>query len=105
MLLLSGGIFALSAVNLLATRIDRRRLLQALGMALVTGVFVAAYTTYDAYGIRATPDPFTFLAWYFVRRRAGLSVDRARPLAGDAGPAGARAAARGAARSGRWSPS
>ena len=65
-LLLSGGIFALSAVNVMATRIDRSRLFQALGMALVTGVFVAAYTTYDAYGIRATPDPFTFLAWYFV---------------------------------------
>jgi len=23
------------------------------------------YTTYDAWGIRATPDPFTFLAWFF----------------------------------------
>ncbi len=65
-LLLSGGIFALSAVNVMATRIDRRLLLQALGLALVTGGFVAIYTTYDAYGIRATPDPFTFLAWYFV---------------------------------------
>ena len=32
----------------------------------VTGGFVAAYTTYDAYGIRATPNPFTFLAWFFV---------------------------------------
>ena len=32
----------------------------------LTGVFVAAYTTYDAWGIRATPDPFTFLAWFFL---------------------------------------
>jgi drug/metabolite transporter (DMT)-like permease len=65
-LLLSGGIFALSAANVAVTRIDRRRLLQALGMALVTGAFVATYTTYDAYGIRAAPDPFTFLAWFFL---------------------------------------
>ncbi len=49
-------------------------------------MFVAAYTTYDAYGIRATPDPFTFLAWYLRGGRADLSVDRAGALAGDADP-------------------
>jgi drug/metabolite transporter (DMT)-like permease len=27
---------------------------------------VALYTTYDAYGIRATANPFTFLAWFFL---------------------------------------
>jgi drug/metabolite transporter (DMT)-like permease len=32
---------------------------------VMTGGFVALYTTYDAYGIRATADPFTFLAWFF----------------------------------------
>ena len=32
----------------------------------MTGLFVALYTTYDAYGIRATADPFTFLAWFFM---------------------------------------
>jgi drug/metabolite transporter (DMT)-like permease len=37
----------------------------ALGLAVITGGFVALYTTYDAYGIRATADPFTFLAWFF----------------------------------------
>jgi drug/metabolite transporter (DMT)-like permease len=26
---------------------------------------VALYTTFDAFGIRATADPFTFLAWFF----------------------------------------
>ena len=26
---------------------------------------VALYTTYDAFGIRATANPFTFLAWFF----------------------------------------
>jgi drug/metabolite transporter (DMT)-like permease len=65
-LMLSGGIFALAAFNVHGARIDRRGLVAALGWALVTGVFVAAYTTYDAYGIRATPNPFTFLAWFFV---------------------------------------
>ena len=29
------------------------------------GVLVAIYTTYDAYGIRQSPDPFTFLTWFF----------------------------------------
>jgi len=28
-------------------------------------LLVAVYTTYDAYGIRQAPDPFTFLAWFF----------------------------------------
>jgi drug/metabolite transporter (DMT)-like permease len=64
--LLSGAILALSAVNLTGVTIGRRQLAGAIGWALVTGVFVAAYTTYDAFGIRATPNPFTFLAWFFV---------------------------------------
>jgi drug/metabolite transporter (DMT)-like permease len=65
-LMLSGGIFALAAVNLAQTRIDRRLLVEAIGWAFVTGLFTAAYTTYDAYGIRAAPNPFTFLAWFFA---------------------------------------
>ena len=36
-----------------------------LASALTLGGLVAIYTTYDAYGIRATADPFTFLAWFF----------------------------------------
>jgi hypothetical protein len=65
-LTLSGGILALSAVNVAGVGIGRARLASAILWALLTGVFVAAYTTYDAYGIRATPNPFTFLAWFFV---------------------------------------
>jgi drug/metabolite transporter (DMT)-like permease len=65
-LLLSGGIFALSAFNIIDTRIDRQRLFAALGWAAATGIMVSAYTTYDAYGIRQTPNPFTFLAWFFT---------------------------------------
>ena len=59
------GIFGLAAYNLRHVAINRETLLTALGLAFATGLFVALYTTYDAYGIRATADPFTFLAWFF----------------------------------------
>lgn len=59
------GIFGLAVYNLLYLETDRATLRPALGLAVVTGLFVALYTTYDAYGIRATADPFTFLAWFF----------------------------------------
>ncbi|UWQ14983.1 DMT family transporter [Aliiroseovarius sp. M344] len=62
---LVAGIFALAAYNLRHWQMGREMLKPALAMAVVTGLFVAAYTTYDAYGIRATADPFTFLAWFF----------------------------------------
>lgn len=65
-LVLSGGIFALAGVNLARQSVDRPLLLSALGLAFATGIFTAIYTTYDAYGIRLAPDPFTFLAWFFV---------------------------------------
>jgi drug/metabolite transporter (DMT)-like permease len=65
-LLLSGAILALSAFNVASVDIGRPQLVGAIGWALVTGIFVALYTTYDAFGIRATPNPFTFLAWFFV---------------------------------------
>ncbi|KKK95137.1 hypothetical protein LCGC14_2675840, partial [marine sediment metagenome] len=63
---LLSGVFGLAAYNLRHLDVARDTLPLALGMAWVTGIFVALYTTYDAYGIRATADPFTFLAWYFV---------------------------------------
>ncbi|WP_172294043.1 EamA family transporter [Pseudoruegeria sp. HB172150] len=59
------GIFGLAVYNLIFLDVDRERLPVAMGLAVVTGGFVAFYTTYDAYGIRATADPFTFLAWFF----------------------------------------
>lgn len=64
--LLVSGILALAAYNLRYVTIDRDMLVPALGFAVLTGAFVAAYTTYDAWGIRATADPFTFLAWFFM---------------------------------------
>jgi len=65
-LLLSGGIFGLAEFNLTRSKIDQSDIRAAIGLAFLTGLFVALYTTYDAYGIRATVDPFTFLAWFFL---------------------------------------
>ena len=88
---LMAGIFGLAAYNLRHVVVDRETLVPALGLAVVTGAFVALYTTYDAYGIRATADPFTFLAWFFMidgvlfpvlmaRRLVRLTRDEAVPL-------------------------
>ncbi len=63
--ILLAGIFGLALYNYIHIDVDRDTLLPALGLAFITGGFVALYTTYDAYGIRATADPFTFLAWFF----------------------------------------
>ncbi|MGR3718170.1 MAG: EamA family transporter, partial [Thermohalobaculum sp.] len=70
-LLLSGGIFGLATINIWGVNIrgvhaGRARLQAAVFLAVLTGISVAVYTTYDAYGIRLAPDPFTFLAWFFV---------------------------------------
>ncbi|WP_374395220.1 EamA family transporter [Tabrizicola sp.] len=64
--LLVGGILGLAAWNLNHVTHDRATMGPALWLAVATGAMVAAYTTYDAYGIRATADPFTFLAWFFL---------------------------------------
>jgi drug/metabolite transporter (DMT)-like permease len=63
---LLSGIYGLALYNLRHVTVDRDTLVPALGLAVLTGAFVALYTTFDAYGIRATADPFTFLAWFFV---------------------------------------
>lgn len=62
---LSGGILLLAVRNLAEEVIDPHALRLGLIWAMVGGVLVAIYTTYDAYGIRQSPDPFTFLAWFF----------------------------------------
>lgn len=64
--LLLAGIFGLALYNLRTLTLGRETLVPALGYAVATGLFVAIYTTYDAYGIRASADPFTFLAWFFL---------------------------------------
>ncbi len=63
---LVAGIFGFSLYNLRNVQVDRATMGPALAGAVFTGVIVALYTTWDAYGIRATADPFTFLAWYFM---------------------------------------
>ncbi|MEY8831457.1 EamA family transporter [Sedimentitalea sp. XS_ASV28] len=63
---LLAGIFGLAAYNLRYLDSQRETLHMALALAVMTGLFVALYTTYDAFGIRAAADPFTFLAWFFM---------------------------------------
>ena len=63
---LLAGIFGLAAYNLVHIETRRDTLVPALWLAVGTGATVAVYTTYDAWGIRSTPDPFTFLAWFFL---------------------------------------
>jgi len=60
------GIFGLAVYNLMFLETERDTLKLALFLAVLTGLFVALYTTYDAYGIRATANPFTFLTWFFM---------------------------------------
>lgn len=62
---LSGGILLLALRNLSEETIDRHALKVGLAWALAGGLMVAVYTTYDAYGIRQSANPFTFLAWFF----------------------------------------
>ena len=79
--LLSGGIFGLAAFNLTRSRIAQTDLRMAIFLAFVTGLLVAVYTTYDAFGIRATADPFTFLAWFFLLDGLVFPVIAARRFA------------------------
>jgi len=62
---LLAGLYGLAAYNISHITVARDTLIPALWLAMLTGLFVALYTTFDAYGIRATADPFTFLAWFF----------------------------------------
>lgn len=64
--MLATGILGLAVYNLRNTTTDRARLPLALGLAVMTGGFVALYTTWDAFVIRATADPLTFVAWFFL---------------------------------------
>jgi len=65
-LVLLAGIFGLAVYNYLFLETERDTLSLALFLAVLTGLLVAFYTTFDAYGIRATANPFTFLAWFFM---------------------------------------
>lgn len=62
---LSGAMLLLALRNMAAEKVDLRGLKIGLIWAFAGGLLVACYTVYDAYGIRQSPDPFTFLAWFF----------------------------------------
>ena len=62
---LAAGILGLAIYNLRHVTAERAQLPTALGLAVLTGGCVALYTTWDAFVIRATADPFTFVAWFF----------------------------------------
>jgi len=64
-MVLLAGIFGLALYNLAKIEVDRDTLVPALWLAVGTGLLVALYTTWDALGVRMTPNPFTFLAWFF----------------------------------------
>ncbi|MGR3323237.1 MAG: EamA family transporter [Pseudooceanicola sp.] len=63
---LLSGILGLAVYNMIHVRVDRDRLVPALWLAVATGLATAAYTTWGAYAIRGTANPFTFLAWFFI---------------------------------------
>ncbi len=77
---LLAGIFGLAIYNLMFLETERATLLPALGLAVLTGLLVALYTTYDAYGIRATAHPFTFLAWFFFLAALDFQVLMVAPV-------------------------
>ncbi|MEM6492042.1 MAG: DMT family transporter [Pseudomonadota bacterium] len=78
LLVLTLSIYGLAWANLQATGLDGpaaiRQLRAAIATALLSGVMIAIYTVYDAYGIRVADDPFTFLAWFFVVGGFGYPV-------------------------------
>jgi drug/metabolite transporter (DMT)-like permease len=45
-----------------------------LGYALATGVTIGCYTLIDATGVRATPQPFTYVLWFFVAHGIAVSL-------------------------------
>jgi len=65
-LIMSLGIFGIAIFNLNNNSVDKKVLKMAIILAILTGAGAAAYTAFDAFGIRATYNPFTFIAWLFV---------------------------------------
>jgi drug/metabolite transporter (DMT)-like permease len=78
LILLSGAIYGLAWANMRAQGLTdiaaAARLRGAILTALLTGVMISAYTTFDAWGIRQAADPFTFLAWFFVLGGCGFPL-------------------------------
>lgn len=49
---------------------DRR----AIAWAAATGATIAAYTVIDAQGVRAAPNPFSYIAWVFLALGGGIGL-------------------------------
>ena len=77
LLLLSSSILLLAYVNY-ADAVSAQKsihgLRQAVIAALFTGLMIACFTTIDAYGIRQTANPFTYLAWFFMMGGFGFPL-------------------------------
>lgn len=68
LVLLSSAVISLAYVNLQEKGLSKElkaSLMPSILLAVGAGIAVALYTTVDAYGIRKTFNPFTFLAWFF----------------------------------------
>ena len=77
MFLLSGAIISFAGINLAQkgrTSEIQKLLLPSILLAIGAGVMIALYTTVDAYGIRATADPFTLIAWFFFMGGFGFPM-------------------------------
>ena len=74
-----GGIgLSTSIIGLALVNIRRAKHLQnlrgAIAAALATGVMVAVYTAFDAYGIRETENPLTYIVWFFTMGGVGFPI-------------------------------
>ena len=80
--LLLSGIFGLAIYNMMYLEQERDTLGIAMIFAMTTGLFVALYTTYDAYAIRVAQNPLTFLAWFFMIDGIAFPIIAARRWVG-----------------------
>ena len=79
---LLSGIFGLAIYNRMYLEQERDTLGIAMIFAMTTGLFVALYTTYDAYAIRVAQNPLTFLAWFFMIDGIAFPIIAARRWVG-----------------------
>jgi len=79
---LLSGIFGLAIYNMMYLEPERDTFGIAMIFAMTTGLFVALYTTYDAYAIRVAQNPLTFLAWFFMIDGIAFPIIAARRWVG-----------------------
>lgn len=67
------GVGLVSAGTLMIA-LRRRADPRSLAWALATGATIAAYTVIDAAGVRAAPNPFSYIAWVFLTLGFGIGA-------------------------------